>query len=122
MSVIMTSSASPRDSKMTEPDRVGPGDETRDSGYSSGTARGGGHSGGGDCCPPVVDPYTWLVMIGGIALATYFLRVAIVVKMPMRRRRRGVDPDPGYVDGWTSVDSLAGVFSVGRERINRIVI
>ena len=29
---------------------------------------------GSECCPLVVDPYTWLALIGGIALATFFLR------------------------------------------------
>ena len=32
----------------------------------------------GQCCPPVFDPYTLLALIGGIALATYFLRLVIV--------------------------------------------
>ena len=40
-----------------------------------------GHGGYGGCCPPVVDPYTWLALIAGIALATYFLRVLITVTM-----------------------------------------
>ena len=58
--------------------------------------------GGGTCCPSTVDPYAWLALIGGIALATYFLRVAIVVKMPTGRKRRGVrreneDPKLGAV-------------------------
>ena len=50
------------------------------------------HSGGygDDCCPPVVDPYTWLALIAGIALATYFLRVVIIVKMPPGRRKRDI--------------------------------
>ena len=39
-------------------------------------AASGGY--GYNCCPPVVDPYTFLALIGGIALATYFLRVLIV--------------------------------------------
>ena len=29
---------------------------------------------GSDCCPLVVDPYTWLALIAGIALAAFFLR------------------------------------------------
>ena len=32
----------------------------------------------GHCCPPVFDPYTLVALIGGIALATYFLRIVIV--------------------------------------------
>ena len=53
-------------------------------------------SGYGQCCPPVVDPYTWLALIGGIALATFFLQMAIVniigrKKRKRRRRRRNDD-------------------------------
>ena len=50
----------------------------------------GSHSSGhGDqCCPPVVDPYTWLALIGGIALATFFLQMAIVNIIGKKRRRR----------------------------------
>merc|ERR1711972_472081 len=33
----------------------------------------------GDCCPPVFDPSTLFALIAGIALATYFLRLVIVV-------------------------------------------
>ena len=29
---------------------------------------------GDQCCPLVVDPSTWLALIAGIALATFFLR------------------------------------------------
>ena len=32
----------------------------------------------GQCCPPVFDPYTLVALLGGIALATYFLRLVIV--------------------------------------------
>ena len=35
---------------------------------------------GSSCCPPVFDPYTLIGLIGGIALATYFLRLVIVVE------------------------------------------
>ena len=42
----------------------------------------GAASGGYDgCCPPVVDPYTLLALLVGIALATYFLNVLINVTM-----------------------------------------
>ena len=41
-------------------------------------AASGGHDG---CCPPVVDPYTLLALLVGIALATYFLNVLINVTM-----------------------------------------
>ena len=32
----------------------------------------------GHCCPPVFDPYTLVALLGGIALATYFLRLVII--------------------------------------------
>ena len=35
----------------------------------------------GHCCPPVFDPYTLVALLGGIALATYFLRLVIVTQM-----------------------------------------
>ncbi len=38
---------------------------------------------GSYCCPPVVDPSTLLALLGGIALATYLLRLALVVKVDM---------------------------------------
>ena len=37
----------------------------------------------GECCPPVLDPYTLLALLGGIALATYFLQQVIVMMMIM---------------------------------------
>ena len=46
-------------------------------------------SGYGDsCCPPVVDPYTWLALIAGIALATYFLRITITTTLKRKKRRK----------------------------------
>lgn len=40
----------------------------------------GSHSGGYEmCCPPVFDPYTLLALLGGIALATFFLQQVIVM-------------------------------------------
>ncbi len=45
-------------------------------------------SGSGDCCPPVVDPKTWLVLVGFIALATYFLRIEVTMSMLMMARKR----------------------------------
>ena len=40
------------------------------------------------CCPPVVDSSTWLGVVGGIAVVTFFLRQQIT--MNKRRRRRAV--------------------------------
>ena len=51
-------------------------------------AAGSGFGHGGGCCPPVVDQYTWLALITGIALATYFLRVAVTTNIMGRRKRR----------------------------------
>ena len=39
---------------------------------------GSASDGYGHCCPSVFDPYTLVALIGGIALATYFLRIVIV--------------------------------------------
>jgi hypothetical protein len=47
--------------------------------------------GGGSCCPLVFNPYTLFALIAGIALATYFLRLVVVVQaFPPRRRRRSL--------------------------------
>ena len=47
--------------------------------YKNSTMFGAASSGyGSKCCPLAVDPYsvcyTWIALIGGIALATFFLR------------------------------------------------
>ena len=40
----------------------------------------------GDCCPPVVNVYTFVALVGGVALATYFLRgVVITTKVKLLR-------------------------------------
>ena len=79
----------------TTGDHQGLGDASDKTEDSSGGGVGrshdlyGGASGGGHgCCPPVVDQYTWLALITGIALATYFLRVAVTTNIMGRRRRR----------------------------------
>ena len=41
------------------------------------------------CCPPVFDPYTLVALLGGIALATYFLRIVIITTFIMMRRSLG---------------------------------
>ena len=43
----------------------------------------------GHCCPPVFDPYTLVALLGGIALATYFLRLVIITVMPGRSLNSG---------------------------------
>ena len=47
----------------------------------------------GHCCPPVFDPYTLVALLGGIALATYFLRLVIITDpdLPPKRRRRSIE-------------------------------
>ena len=47
----------------------------------------------GHCCPAVFDPYTLVALLGGVALATYFLRLVIVTQMftPPRRRKRSIE-------------------------------
>ena len=47
----------------------------------------------GHCCPPVFDPYTLVALLGGIALATYFLRLVIITdpNLPPRRRKRSIE-------------------------------
>jgi len=55
---------------------------------SSGRLFGAANSGdGGECCPPVADPASLLALLAGIALATYFLRLALVAKLARRKRR-----------------------------------
>ena len=39
---------------------------------------GSASDGYGHCCPPVFDPYTLVALLGGVALATYFLRLVII--------------------------------------------
>ena len=41
---------------------------------------GSASDGYGHCCPPVFDPYTLVALLGGVALATYFLRLVIVTQ------------------------------------------
>ena len=40
-----------------------------------------------ECCPPVLDPYTLIALLGGIALATFFLQQVIVMTMFGRKKR-----------------------------------
>ena len=53
------------------------------------TLLGSSSDGYGHCCPPVFDPYTLVALLGGIALATYFLRIVIITDpdLPGSRRR-----------------------------------
>ena len=49
----------------------------------------------GHCCPPVFDPYTLVALLGGIALATYFLRIVIITDIMMMGMRFR-NSDSGY--------------------------
>ena len=42
---------------------------------------------GSDCCPPVVDPLTFIALLSFIAAATYFLQFTITMLLMMRRKR-----------------------------------
>ena len=39
------------------------------------------------CCPPVFNPYTLVALLGGVALATYFLRLVIITDLLMMGMR-----------------------------------
>lgn len=39
------------------------------------------------CCPPVFDQYTLVALLGGVALATYFLRLVILTDLLMMGMR-----------------------------------
>ena len=50
----------------------------------------GSFSGGGDCCPLVVDPKTYMILMAFIAAATYFFQQLIAMSMlvmPGRKKR-----------------------------------
>ena len=39
-----------------------------------------------DCCPLVVDTSSWVALLGGITMATYFLRSAVTTNIMGGRR------------------------------------
>ena len=45
-------------------------------------------SGDDFCCPPVVDSSTWLSVVGGMAIVTYFLRLQITQNLKKKRKKR----------------------------------
>ena len=53
------------------------------------------YGGYGECCPPVVDPYTYIALLAGMALVTWFLQMTIVMTMfvPPRRKRSSEDEE-----------------------------
>ena len=52
----------------------------------------GAASGGGDCCPHVVDPTFFALTKAGIAVAVYALNLAITMNLRRRRKRRKRSP------------------------------
>ena len=56
------------------------------------------------CCPPVVDSSTWLGVVGGIAVVTFFLRMQIT--QGKRRRRRAVQDTETDGDHGLMINSL----------------
>ena len=56
----------------------------------------------GHCCPPVFDPYTLVALLGGIALATYFLRIVIITDIMMMGMRFR-NSDSGYFGKYKSI-------------------
>ena len=78
---------------------------------------------GDECCPPVVDPYTWAALIGGIALATFFLQMQIVANISGRRRRRrsemGEDKINGIMTGWNLLILTEGDLSVASKGLGQ---
>ena len=56
-----------------------------------------------DCCQPVVDPYTYLALLSGIGLVTWFLQMTITMTTftPPRRKRSFLkrDAEKTSVDG-----------------------
>ena len=50
----------------------------------------------GHCCPPVFDPYTLVALLGGVALATYFLRIVIITNEDLMMMQRRFKRRAGY--------------------------
>ena len=59
---------------------------SRGSGYAG--DHYGSYSGGGDCCPLVVDPLTYAALLGFLAAAVYFFQVLIEMSMLMMAKKR----------------------------------
>ena len=65
----------------------------------------GAYSGGGDCCPLVVDPLTYAALLGFLAAAVYFFQVLIEMSMLMMRRKRRRKRELGF-QTFLAVDTL----------------
>ncbi len=66
-----------------------------------GSARSGGY---GDCCPPVVDPYTFIALIAGITIHNH----NTVLTNLGTARSGGGDCCPPVVDPYTFLALIAG--------------
>lgn len=53
-----------------------------------GFSYGQGHHGHLECCPLVVDPLTYIALVGGILAATFFSNQLITMNIMIRKRRR----------------------------------
>ena len=89
---------------------------SRESGY--GGDHYGSYSGGGDCCPLVVDPLTYAALLGFIALATYFLNILIAMSMLMMRRKRRRKRELNF-ETFLPVDILDN-WTEGKEELKKI--
>jgi len=64
----------------------------------------------GNCCPPVVNALAWLALLAGIALATFFLRNAIIANIAGRMFGRALPSEDTSLSGasrWIVEEALA---------------
>jgi hypothetical protein len=75
---------------------------------TSATASVGRSSGGGDCCPHVVDAEWFGLFLLALAGVTIFLGVQITMNIvkPRRRKRETVDGGDDWLQGTASFDLL----------------
>jgi hypothetical protein len=55
----------------------------------------------------VVDPYTLLALLAGIALAAYFLRLALVAKLARKKRDVGLNDVTHHVSTGRRIDAIS---------------
>ena len=82
---------------------------------------GSSSDGYGQCCPPVFDPYTLLALIGGIALATYFLRLVIVTTTFNGRAFGLINPLSKYRLATCEKSSCSSSQSLEKQNKNNII-
>ena len=71
-------------------------------------------SGGGDCCPHVVDPTFFTLTMAALAVAVYLLNQAITMNIGGRKRRRKRSPKSIEFMYQESCDAVKCVVSTGR--------